>query len=120
MDPRPYGFYLPTPTPYKQPSPNLQYVVMREQYRMIHRELAETQLKYFMPTVFIGFYGAILILLSIVMIALEIASIITNAAIYYVVGGIWGGLFGILVAVFSLILSKSNISQDLLKRWSYL
>ena len=108
MDPRPYGFYMPTPTPFKQPSPDLQYVFMREHYRMIHREIAQTQLKYFMPKVFIGFYGAILIFLSVVMIALEIASIVTKAAIYYVVGGIWGGLFGIFVAIFSLILSKSN------------
>lgn len=108
MDPRPYGFYMPTPTPFKQPSPELQQVFMREHYRMIHREIAQTQLKYFMPKVFIGFYGAILIFLSVVMIALEIASIVTKAAIYYVVGGIWGGLFGIFVAIFSLILSKSN------------
>ena len=107
MDPRPYGFYMPTaPAASKQPSPHLQYVYMREHFRMVHRELAETQLKYFMPVVFISIYGFLLILLSIALIVLEIASIITKAAIYYVAGGIWGGLFGIFVAIFSLLLSK--------------
>ena len=72
------------------------------------RRLTEQLFKCF-PFIYVLTHAACLLLNSIIQIALQIALMSTNGALWFVAAGIWGGVYFLITAGFTLLLGSAQI-----------
>ena len=72
----------------------------------LQKKRLSEQLNKCFPFVFVKTIGLSLLLNSIIQIALQIALMATNGALWWVAAGIWAGVYLLITAILTLLLSK--------------
>lgn len=76
-------------------------------WNCFQRRRLETQMQRSFPKIFILVHSLSLLLLSIILIALQIALLATNGALAFVASGIWGGVYFVVTALLTFLLGKA-------------
>jgi len=100
---RPYGTLGP---PYIISKHILLYPTKRVRFgwKLLEKKRLTEQLNKCFPSMYVLSHSVCLLLLSIIQIALQIALMCTNGALWYVASGIWGGVYFVIVAAYGIFL----------------
>lgn len=100
---RPYGILGP---PYIITKHTLLYPSSRIKlsWQLLEKKRLTDQLNKCFPSVYVIGHAASLILNSVIQIVLQIVLMSTNAALWYVASGIWGGVYFLCIGLWSIYL----------------
>ncbi len=112
---RPYGTLGP---PYIISKHILLYPTKRVRFgwKLLEKKRLTEQLNKCFPSMYVLSHSVCLLLLSIIQIALQIALMCTNGALWYVASGIWGGVYFVIVAAYGIFLGIFIISFNHLSK----
>lgn len=82
-------------------------------WNCFQRRRLESQMQRSFPKIFILVHSLSLMLLSIILIALQIALLATNGALAFVASGIWGGVYFFITAILTFLLGKRHFTMHL-------